>query len=250
MAHAWAESSAHGAGVEEGISYENSELRRLTRSGACGVWGVVLLHRRKSKPGTLTALVRLARASSAAAVTAVAVPDSPPTLAPACGGGRVAAMKQILLMIAMVALVGCGGEDATEEMAPVLDGDPVVEKAIRGELKKPTPAGPNGQKPVREEDVLGTYEGIEKVSPDGTKNKMFVGLKFTFLDNNVCVVYRYGLKKGEVKWEIIDNEIITNGVEIYRVEPNGDLTIIGYFKNGKRSDSPSWMHARFKKLRE
>jgi len=46
------------------------------------VWGVVLLHRRKSKPGTLTALVRLARASSAAAVTAVAVPDSSPQRLP------------------------------------------------------------------------------------------------------------------------------------------------------------------------
>ena len=51
----------------------------------------MLLHLREAKLETLTALVRLARASSAAAVTAVAVPDSPPTLAPACGGGRVAA---------------------------------------------------------------------------------------------------------------------------------------------------------------
>jgi hypothetical protein len=35
---------------------------------------------------------------------------APPTLAPSGGGGIVGGMKQILLMIALVALVGCGEE--------------------------------------------------------------------------------------------------------------------------------------------
>ena len=44
-------------------------------------------------------------------------------------------MKPILLMIAVVALVGCGGkgvESPTVEIA-----DPIVEKAVREKLKKP-----------------------------------------------------------------------------------------------------------------
>ena len=59
-------------------------------------------------------------------------------------------MKQILLMIAVVALVGCGGkkEDgntgvvnpnkSSPKAVPVNIADPIVEKAIREELKKPT----------------------------------------------------------------------------------------------------------------
>ncbi|MDC0050723.1 leucine-rich repeat domain-containing protein, partial [Verrucomicrobia bacterium] len=42
-------------------------------------------------------------------------------------------MKQILLMIAVVALVGCGKKSPTVEIA-----NPIVEKAIREQLKKPT----------------------------------------------------------------------------------------------------------------
>ena len=41
-------------------------------------------------------------------------------------------MKQILLMIAVVALVGCGKKSPTVEIA-----NPIVEKAIREELFKP-----------------------------------------------------------------------------------------------------------------
>ena len=42
-------------------------------------------------------------------------------------------MKQILLILAVVALVGCGEKSPTVEIT-----DPVVEKAIRGVLEKPT----------------------------------------------------------------------------------------------------------------
>ena len=56
----------------------------------------------------------------------------PPTLAPSGGDGIVGGMKQVLLMIAVVTLVGC---------VVRLDGsmgfDPIVEKAIRKEINKP-----------------------------------------------------------------------------------------------------------------
>ena len=42
-------------------------------------------------------------------------------------------MKQILLILAAVALVGCGEKSPTVEIA-----NPTIEKAIREELKKPT----------------------------------------------------------------------------------------------------------------
>ena len=42
----------------------------------------MLLHRKQAKPETLTALLRLARASSAAAITVVAVINSPPNTCP------------------------------------------------------------------------------------------------------------------------------------------------------------------------
>jgi len=62
---------------------------------------------------------------------------------------RVAGMKQILLMIAVVALVGCGEKDdgntgvvnpnkTSPKAVPVNIADPIVEKAIRSKLKKPT----------------------------------------------------------------------------------------------------------------
>ncbi len=57
-------------------------------------------------------------------------------------------MKQILVMIAAVVLVGCGKKDSPEpqaknpeptKVAPAkLIADPIVEKAIREELNKPT----------------------------------------------------------------------------------------------------------------
>jgi hypothetical protein len=50
----------------------------------------------------------------------------------------VAGMKQVLLMIAVVALVGCG-EKATSKVVPEkLIANPIVEEAIREALKKPT----------------------------------------------------------------------------------------------------------------
>jgi Leucine-rich repeat (LRR) protein len=49
----------------------------------------------------------------------------------------VAGMKQILLMIAVVALVGCG-TTKIDPNAPANIADPIVEKRIRTELRKPT----------------------------------------------------------------------------------------------------------------
>ena len=45
-------------------------------------------------------------------------------------------MKQILLMMAAVVLVGCG-TTKIDPNAPANISDPLVEKAVRGELKKP-----------------------------------------------------------------------------------------------------------------
>jgi hypothetical protein len=54
-------------------------------------------------------------------------------------------MKQILLMIAVVALVGCGKEEEETWQklekprdAPAFIADPIIEKAIRKDIKKPT----------------------------------------------------------------------------------------------------------------
>ena len=47
-------------------------------------------------------------------------------------------MKQILLICAVVALVGCGGEEkATSEVHQKLITNPIIEKAIREKLEKP-----------------------------------------------------------------------------------------------------------------
>ena len=58
-------------------------------------------------------------------------------------------MKQLLLILAVVALVGCGKKDdgntgvvnpkkPSPKAVPVNIADPIVEKAIREQLKKPT----------------------------------------------------------------------------------------------------------------
>ena len=47
-------------------------------------------------------------------------------------------MKQILLILAVVVLVGCGGEEkATSEVHQKLITNPIIEKAIREKLEKP-----------------------------------------------------------------------------------------------------------------
>ena len=77
----------------------------------------MLPHRRKAKPETLTALVRLARASSAAAVTVVAVISFTPTLAPV--GGVKATFIALLAFSLCLPLVGANKKTVTkEESAP------------------------------------------------------------------------------------------------------------------------------------
>jgi hypothetical protein len=73
---------------------------------------------------------------------------SPTAFTPEPVRRRVAGVKQILLMIAVVTLVGCGKEEVMPKPAevgivkptavPANIADPIVEKAIRQSLKMPT----------------------------------------------------------------------------------------------------------------
>ena len=83
----------------------------------------MLPHRKQAKLETLTALLRLARASSAAAVTAVAVISFSPTLAPVGVGGIVGGVKATFIALLAFSLclpaVGANKKTVTkEESAP------------------------------------------------------------------------------------------------------------------------------------
>lgn len=90
----------------------------------------MLPHLKQAKPETLTALLRLVRASSAAAVTAVAViSSSPPALAPACVAGIVAGMKPTfiaLLVFSLCLVVVCGGCGGGKKKEPELRSEKVI----------------------------------------------------------------------------------------------------------------------------
>ena len=92
---------------------------------------------------------------------------------------RVAGMKQILLMIAVVALVGCGKKPL----------DPIVEKAVRKSLEKPT--GELTKADLEKVEYIGINAQLTEV-PKGLE--MLTKLKTLSLENNILTDVK-GLEK-------------------------------------------------------
>ena len=122
-------------------------------------------------------------------------------------------MKQILLVMA---LAGCGKQEQadTNESTPTTTAKPVKELTL-------------------EEKVAGTYE--VKIEEDT--------ITFVLLENGKHEAYVNGesWKKAEVKvtWKMVGKEVHIGekySQDVYKIEPNGDLTHIADIVGGMRTD--------------
>ena len=118
--------------------------------------------------------------------------------------------------------MGCGKENP-----------PVVTKKIKS-VKAPA-------KELTKEDILGSYT--------------LMGLSsWVFHENGKTeFLSQAGRKVGEGKWKLVENEVHTDsmtGQNVYRIEPNGDMTFIaGIDKEGKREELPNGSQMTWEKIK-
>ena len=130
-------------------------------------------------------------------------------------------MKYITLIIGLL-VVGCGKENP-----------PVVTKKIKS-VKAPA-------KELTKEDIVGSYT--------------LMGLSsWVFHENGKREFFsRAGTKMGEGKWKLVENEVHTDsnfGQNVYRIEPNGDMTKIAVIhKEGKREELPNGLQMTLEKIK-
>ena len=132
-------------------------------------------------------------------------------------------MKQILLICAVVALVGCGEE-------------PVVAKKIKS-VKAPA-------KELTKEDIVGEYE----ITIDGTT------MREVFLENGIVESYGNGKLTAEGKWKIVDGEIHVKdddsvSIAVYRINTDKSITWIADIDDGKRTELSNRHQATYKKIK-
>ena len=134
------------------------------------------------------------------------------------------AMKQLLLICAVVALVGCGKGKEAQTKTKVTK--PVKELTL-------------------EEKVVGEYE---------FKNEIGLVRKDVYLANGNFEDYLDGEKQEEGKWKVVDGELHVEGetfvVLVSRINKDGSITDIAYIpKDGKRVDLPKEDQDTWKKIK-
>ena len=140
-------------------------------------------------------------------------------------------MKVLIPILIGLLVVGCGEEIPTtktrkKELTPK-EKAAIAEKAFR-------------------DSFVGTYEPKDE---DGNS------YKHVFLANGVYEQYLAGSKFLDGTWKIVGKEVQTSSEReltllIYRIEPNGDLTMIARIKDNKREEAPKEIQTTWKKLNE
>ena len=146
-------------------------------------------------------------------------------------------MKALIPIVIGLLVVGCGKKEQPNvgKPAPTTNAN----KGNGTEAKPP-------KELTLEEKVVGTY-GLTEGVPS-----------LIFQENGMVSYYSLlGTKKEEVKWEIQSGEIVAfwksshgggNGTSFYRIEANGDISIIANLDtNGKRIEFV--VHTTFEKLK-
>ena len=96
-------------------------------------------------------------------------------------------------------------------------------------------------KSLTKEDVVGSYKA--RRSANGKK---------VFLENGTAVWYVQDEKLWESKWKIVGKEVHVGdeqSSQVYKIEPNGDLTGMAWIKDGKRLETPKEKQHIFKILK-
>ena len=132
-------------------------------------------------------------------------------------------MKQILLIFAVVALVGCGKQ------------------------KQTTTSKPTKELTLEEKKVVGTYELELK--------KFGETHRYVLLDNSTVEYYLNGKKEeAEHKWSIVDEEVHiereNSAVSVFSINKDESITGISNIdKDGKREEIPKERQKTYKKIK-
>ena len=121
-------------------------------------------------------------------------------------------MKNLITILILLVAAGCG----------------------KTEIETKTETGKTEKKPLSpEEKLVGTYEAKDEV----------VTLKVVLHDNGKFEAYLKGEKDGEGTWKLVGKEVhavIPNvTLVVWKIEPNGDLTLIARIADNKREEAPS-----------
>ena len=90
---------------------------------------------------------------------------------------------------------------------------------------------------------MGSYKA--NVRPSANDKKVF-------LENGTAVWYVQDEKLWESKWKIVGKEVHVGdeqSSQVYKIEPNGDLTKMAWTKDGKRLETPKEKQTTWKKLK-
>ncbi len=132
--------------------------------------------------------------------------------------------------------MGCGKQEQadTNGSTPTTTEKPVKELTAEQQ-----------QKALRD-NVVGTYENMEVNSFGGQST-----IKHVYLQNGVFEHFANDELEAKGTWTVVGEEVYLamNGKYICRIEPNGDLTAISYFKSGKRTKLPKESQHTFKKIK-
>ena len=175
-------------------------------------------------------------------------------------------MKNLITIIIMVVVVGCGeiAEVAHKSLQPKKKTDQNSTKAEPVKESTPTTntnkvngprVHPDGdvdllvKELTPEEKIIGTYEHKGRVPGSPVKT-----IRFVFLDNGVFEQYNDGQKEPQSnKWSIVDNEVHVKyaggSVSCFQINPDNSLSYIVYIIGGKRTDIPKQDQQTYKKLK-
>jgi len=137
-------------------------------------------------------------------------------------------------------------------LIPILIGLLVVGCGKKGQPKSSDQNNRNSEETLSplsplEQKILGTY----RIKGGGFDNDPDLNLSFN--KNRELIYYQNGSKVGTASWSVKSNEVQTisapNKKGYFRIEPNGDLTLIAQEENGKRKVVPEIAQQPFKKLR-